>query len=64
MVRLSPADLATLLSIPGAGPFSPMPGRSMTGYATLPPAVVADDDALDGWLAKAIAHAGSLPPKG
>lgn len=64
MVRLAPADLAALLAVPGAAPFSPMPGRSMAGYATLPPAAVADDDALDGWLAMAIAHAGSLPAKG
>jgi hypothetical protein len=41
-----------------------MPGRSMKGWASLPPAVVADDAALDGWLAKALEFAGSLPPKG
>jgi hypothetical protein len=64
MVRLGPGDLAALLALPGAGPFSPMPGRSMTGYATLPPDVVADDAALDGWLVRAIAFAGSLPAKG
>ena len=35
----------------------------MRGYATLPPDVVADDAALDGWLDKAIAFASSLPAK-
>ena len=40
-----------------------MPGRTMRGYATLPPDVVADDAALDGWLEKAIAFAASLPAK-
>ena len=45
-------------------PFSPMPGRSMKGWGALPPEVVADDAALDGWLARALAFAGSLPAKG
>ena len=40
MVRLAPDDLATLLALPGAGPFTPMPGRTMKGYGTLPPDVV------------------------
>jgi hypothetical protein len=63
MVRLGPSDLAELVALPGAGPFSPMPGRTMTGYATLPPGVVADDVALDAWLDKALAFAASLPAK-
>jgi len=63
MVRLAPADLEALLALPGASPFSPMPGRTMTGYGTLPPDVVADDTALDAWLARALAFAASLPPK-
>jgi TfoX/Sxy family transcriptional regulator of competence genes len=63
MVRLGAADLQSLLTLPGASPFSPMPGRTMTGYATLPPDVVADDGALDGWLQRAIAFAASLPAK-
>ena len=49
--------------MPGAGPFSPMPGRTMKGYATLPPDVVADDAALDAWIESALAFAGSLPAK-
>lgn len=64
MVRLGGADLASLLTVPGAGPFTPMPGRTMRGYATLPPDVVADDAVLDAWLARAIAHARTLPAKG
>jgi TfoX/Sxy family transcriptional regulator of competence genes len=63
MVRLAPADLDALLAVPGSAPFSPMPGRAMTGYATLPSDVVADDAALDGWLGRAIAFAGTLPAK-
>ncbi|MEW6225223.1 MAG: TfoX/Sxy family protein [Chloroflexota bacterium] len=63
MVRLAPADLEALLALPGAAPFSPMPGRTMRGYATLPADVVADDPALDGWLRRSLAFTGMLPPK-
>ena len=64
MVRLRPADLEAALALPGAEPFSPMPGRSMKGWAALPPDVVADDAALEPWLERAFAFAGSLPAKG
>lgn len=63
MVRLSPDDLAAVLELPGAAPFAPMPGRTMTGYATLPADVVADDDSLDAWVERALAFAASLPAK-
>jgi hypothetical protein len=63
VVRLAADDLQALLDAGGEG-FSPMPGRSMKGWASLPTAVVADDAALDGWLAKALAFAASLPAKG
>lgn len=63
MARLAPADLAEVLALPGAAPFSPMPGRAMSGYATLPPDVVADDAALARWVARSLAFAGTLPPK-
>jgi hypothetical protein len=64
VVRLGADDLAEAMALPGAAPFSPMPGRSMTGWATLPEDVVADDAALDGWVGRALAFAGSLPAKG
>jgi TfoX/Sxy family transcriptional regulator of competence genes len=63
MIRLAEADLAELLAVPGATPFSTMAGRTMKGYATLPPEVVADDAALDAWLERAIAHGKTLPAK-
>ena len=63
MVRLGPEDLAELVALPGAGPFSPMPGRTMRGYGTLPADVVADDAALDDWLGRALGFAASLPAK-
>jgi hypothetical protein len=64
VVRLAEADTTALLALPGAGPFSPMPGRTMTGWGVLPADVVADDTELDRWLARAFAFAGSLPAKG
>jgi hypothetical protein len=63
MIRLPDGDRAELLALPGAGPFEPMPGRSMKGYATLPPDVVADDGALDAWISRSIAFGRTLPPK-
>jgi TfoX/Sxy family transcriptional regulator of competence genes len=64
VVRLFDDDLDRLLAVDGAAPFSPMPGRSMKGWASLPAEVVADDAALDPWLERALAFAGSLPAKG
>jgi TfoX/Sxy family transcriptional regulator of competence genes len=63
MVRLGRDDLTALMDLPGAGRFTPMPGRTMTGYGTLPADVVADDAQLDAWLERALAFAASLPPK-
>lgn len=63
MIRLGAADLDELLTLPGATPFSPMPGRTMKGYAVVPPTIVADDAALDGWLTRAIALGKTLPAK-
>lgn len=63
MIRLPPDDLAELLAQPGAEPFAPMPGRTMTGYGLLPRDVVDDDAAVDAWLARAVAHVRTLPAK-
>jgi TfoX/Sxy family transcriptional regulator of competence genes len=63
MVRLGGADLAALLALPGAAAFSPMPGRPMKGYGVLPADVVAEDEALDRWLERAIALGTTLPAK-
>ena len=63
VVRLFDDDLERVLEAGGA-PFSPMPGKSMKGWASLPPDVVADDAALEPWLERAFAFARSLPAKG
>jgi TfoX/Sxy family transcriptional regulator of competence genes len=63
MIRLGDDDRAALLELAGAAPFEPMPGRSMKGYATLPPDVVADDAALGEWVERAVAFGRTLPGK-
>jgi hypothetical protein len=63
MIRLSPDDLASMLAMPGGGPFEPMAGKAMKGYATVPVAVVEDDIAIDDWVGRAIAFGGTLKPK-
>jgi len=55
-VKLAESDAAELAAA-GAGPFGPAE-RPMNGYLSLP----ADADA-DDWVARAVAHVGTLPPK-
>jgi TfoX/Sxy family transcriptional regulator of competence genes len=63
VVRLHKGETDDLLAIPGAEPFAPMPGRTMSGWVVLPRDLVDDDADLDRWLARALAFAASLPPK-
>jgi len=62
-VRLGGQDLADVQALEGSQPFEPMPGRPMTGFTLLPADVIGDDDAIDGWLRRAIAFGASLPDK-
>jgi TfoX/Sxy family transcriptional regulator of competence genes len=62
-VRLDAAATAELSALAGAGPFSPMPGRPMTGYTLLPSSVIDDDRAIREWVERAIDFGASLPPK-
>lgn len=63
VLRLSPDDLAAFLKIEGARPFEPMPGRSMGGYAVVPPSILNSPQALTEWTGKAFEYAKSLPAK-
>lgn len=63
ILRLGEADRDELLALPGARPFEPMQGRVMRDYVVLPAALTADDQALGGWIERALAHAATLPPK-
>jgi TfoX/Sxy family transcriptional regulator of competence genes len=62
-VRLKGDVRTEALALPGARLFEPMPGRPMGDYIVLPPEVVADEAALDGWLERAIATGRALKPK-
>jgi len=62
-VRLGEEDRAELLAQPGAHLFEPMEGRPMKEYVVFPDEMLADRDALRGWMARGLAYAASLPPK-
>jgi len=62
-VRLGEKDRAELLAQPGAHLFEPMEGRAMKEYVVVPGEMLADREALRGWMAKGLAYAASLPPK-
>lgn len=62
ILRLPPDELATFRAL-GATDFEPMPGRPMTGYAIVPPGVMADDAELRQWVDRALAGARAMPPK-
>ncbi len=61
-VKLPAADREALLAEDGAGPFGPEE-RPMGGYVRLPAAWHAAPANAEPWIAKALDHGGSLPPK-
>ena len=61
MVRL-PEALRDKVLASGGAPFMPM-GRKMGEYVVLPAADTADPDRLAAWIAVALDHAATLPPK-
>ncbi len=63
MIRLPDEVRAELQAIPGSGPFEPMPGKPMKGYALVPESVLADDASLEGWVRRAVDYVGTLQPK-
>jgi len=63
MLRCDPAETDQLRSRPHAGPFE-MRGRVMDGWLRVDPAGVRTKRQLQGWVARGVAYARSLPPKG
>jgi TfoX/Sxy family transcriptional regulator of competence genes len=63
IVRLGDDERAALLALPGARRFEPMPGRAMREYTCVPEAMLSDREALEAWLARALAYALTLPAK-
>jgi len=62
LVRLG-ADERSSLADEGWQTFSPMPGRPMREYLTLPDGVAADRSAARSWVERAAAYGRTLPPK-
>src|ERR1700722_3539836 len=61
-VRLDGTPQRELAAIDGSGPFGPEE-RPMGGSLSLPEAGRAQPDLAAGWVAKALAHVSTLPPK-
>lgn len=62
ILRLGPGA-ETLLKLPGARVFEPMPGRPMREYVVIPPSLHAEHDGLRKWVAKSLEYAHTLKPK-
>jgi TfoX/Sxy family transcriptional regulator of competence genes len=62
VLRLGEADLHMIVNDYGAEPFEPM-GRPMTGYVTVPPAIVGEPERLREWVQRAFEFAAALPAK-
>ncbi|MGD2253969.1 MAG: TfoX/Sxy family protein [Anaerolineales bacterium] len=63
IVKLPADNRAELLSLEGARPFEPMPGRTMGEFVVLPPSVLASPSKLRLWLQRSFDYVASMPPK-
>jgi len=63
VLRLPEGPRAELLGMEGATTFEPMAGRPMKEYVVVPATLLAAPEDLEPWVAKALAHGASLPPK-
>jgi TfoX/Sxy family transcriptional regulator of competence genes len=63
VLRLPEGPRAELLAMEGAATFEPMAGRPMKEYVVVPATLLAAPEALEPWVAKALAHGASLPVK-
>jgi TfoX/Sxy family transcriptional regulator of competence genes len=63
VVRLGKEGAASAVATGRAQQFTPMPGRTMTGYVLVPTAEANDTKALAVWLQEALEFALTLPKK-
>ena len=63
ILRLPETERAEFMRQHATRLFEPMPGRPMKEYVVVPPALLQTGQEFEGWLAKAVAYAQSLPPK-
>ena len=64
LVRVSPADSDAVLEEPGAALMQMTNRPPMDGWIHVSPDVLDDDEVLERWVDRGVAHARSLPPKG
>ena len=62
IVRIGPQRHAEVLAYPGVRAFD-MTGKPMTGWVTVSPEAIEDDQAFREWLRWGVDFAASLPPK-
>jgi len=62
-VRLPEDERQRLLAVEGAAEFSPMPGRPMKEYVTLPEKWRQDADTVSAWVQRSLDWAETLPVK-
>ena len=63
VVRLGKEGAASAVADGRAQQFTPMPGRTMTGYVLVPTAEANDTKALAAWLQRALDFTLTLPKK-
>jgi len=63
LLRVPPEETEAMLGKPHAHPFE-MRGREMDGWLRVDPEGVRTKRQLEGWVARGVAYARSLPPKG
>lgn len=62
-LRLPDADREKLLREPGGGPFEPIKGRTMAGYATVPGPWMGDPNRVRPWATRALEWVAAMPLK-
>ena len=62
LLRCDPAETADLATKPHAGPMV-MRGRAMEGWLRVETEGLSSKSELEGWVARGVAYARSLPPK-
>ncbi len=62
-LRLSEADRAKCLKLPGVQPFEPLPGRAMREYVEFAPETLGTPAAIRRWARRGLAYVETLPPK-
>ena len=63
LLHIDPQETDALLAKPHAQPFE-MRGRSMSGWLRVEPEGIKTKRQLERWVARGVAYAKSLPPKG